>query len=200
MRDNGSAATVLLGLDGFGLLAVSVGDASLSGRSRPPRPRRPVPGAGCRPGCTTAAELGARPTRRWPAGDLGMREAGLAVRRDAVSGADVDGDRGGDPAAGVVERTGPRRGMPPGRARRAVGGLGGPRVSGSAGPRSCPRSKTTAGHWSMTRPAPGGLRCLGLDETDFTHDLENAGDTHFHVVAIELKNEANLDRAPSSKA
>lgn len=35
----------------------------------------------------------------------------------------------------------------------------------------------------------------------FIHDLENAGDTHFQVVTIELKNEANIDRAtPSSKA
>ena len=58
MQDKGNAATVMLGLNGFVLLAVSCKDGELSKRSRPPKWMWRVAAAGCPPGCMTAARPG----------------------------------------------------------------------------------------------------------------------------------------------
>ena len=73
---------------------------------------------GPRPAARPASQLGAGPARGGEAGDVGVGQAGVALRRAALPQADLDGDLAGDPAAGGVDRAGP-----PGGARR-VGELG----------------------------------------------------------------------------
>jgi hypothetical protein len=117
-----SAATAMLGLDGFVLLAVSQQSGELE---------QAVETTASVEFCAAARstpDLRAGPASCRPAGDPGVGEAGLAVRRAAVSGGDLVGELDRDPAPGVVDGASSGRGVPPGRAGRSLGGPGGCRV------------------------------------------------------------------------
>ena len=102
MHDEVSAATAMLGLDGFVLLAVSEQDGELEqavettttvdfcrscGVQARLHDRRPTCGAG--------------PAVGGPAGDVGVGQAGLAVPRVGLPGGDLVGDLVGDPGRGL---------------------------------------------------------------------------------------------------
>jgi len=114
--DNGSAATVILGLDGAGAarsLGACRGARAGGGDHREPRGVLLVRGGGqaARP----PPGVGAGPARRGAPGDLGVVEAGVALSRAGVPGADVDRGASGGVAAVVVDRAGPGGGMSPSR-------------------------------------------------------------------------------------
>ena len=134
MQEEVSAATAMLGLDGFVLLAVSQQNGELEQAVETTAAED-----FCR-GCGVQARLhDRRPTwvRDLPA--AGRPVTLVWVKRvwrcvePRLSGGDLVGDLAGDPAAGVADRAGPGRGVPAGRAGRALGGPGGGRRSGSPG-------------------------------------------------------------------
>jgi len=104
---NGSAATAMLGLAGFVLLAVS----ELGGEVEQAIE-------------TTEGWSAAQAAECGPGGDADLGEADLAVRRAGLCGGDLDRAQPGDPAAGVVDRAGPPGGVPAGRAGRSHRGSG----------------------------------------------------------------------------
>ena len=115
-RDLGA---VVLGLEGFRLVAVDEHDGELELAVETTNDM-----VGC-PGCGAVATAhGRRPVRgAGPAGrrspdDADLDQAALAVLPSALRDQDLVGDQPGDPAASVTDDPGGAGGLPPGRSRR----------------------------------------------------------------------------------
>jgi hypothetical protein len=78
VQDEVSAATAMLGLDGFVLLAVRSRTGSWNRPSRPRPWRSSAAAAGCKPGCTTGARPGCGTHRRPVARSRWCGSRGLA--------------------------------------------------------------------------------------------------------------------------
>jgi len=105
--DNGSAPTMILGLDGLVLLAVSERDGELEQAVETmATAARCVVHVGGATSCPPPG-VGARPSHLGSPGNPGVGQAGVALPRAGLPGADVDRAASGDLTGVVVDRAGP---------------------------------------------------------------------------------------------